>query len=145
MTNEEYIQDFCKQCHEIAKYCGNPEHGHIECNLLLHIREALKWKDQLFKAYLEKKKAKLLLLQDNVSNQREFDLIDYRISLIEEIINELFGETKTENLLKPLKITEDDFRKMLDDIFEGSKEKFQKQFEEWLLSGRIINVKEENK
>lgn len=48
MTNEEYIQDFCKHCHEIAKYCGNPEHGHIECNLLLHIREALKWKDQQF-------------------------------------------------------------------------------------------------
>lgn len=47
-------------------------------------------KDQQFKEYLEKKKAKLLLMQDDVSNQREFDLIDQRILLIEEIINEHF-------------------------------------------------------
>lgn len=38
---------------------------------------------------------------------------------------------------KPFTITKDDYRKIIDNIFGGEKEKFRKQFEDWLLGSDL--------
>ena len=86
MTNEEKAIEFYR-----TRYLTGEERKKMHERRVGFVQGA-EWKDRQFKEYLEKKKEKLVRLQDDVSNQREFDLIDYRISLIDEIINELFKE-----------------------------------------------------
>ena len=147
MTNEEKAEELAKGfgIDYYAKGSKHPiDHSFDEC--YKSAREMAEWKDNQFKEYLEKK------AKNNVPPRRTKDELNCyspsyfegRDDVLYEILNDLFKDTNSEVLpQKSFAITEDDYRKILDNIFEGNKEKFRKQFEDWLLTAPVIEVEEE--
>lgn len=90
MTNEEKSYKIAYQYGVTCCDCG--DNSTYECyDAAL---EMAKWKDKQFKEYLEKKKEEIERTEDAGSFVTEM-ILNAQSELLDEIINELFGETKT--------------------------------------------------
>ena len=91
MTNEEIrLNQYCKHCRNYDKGCSWLCRGRI-CNEADAYETALDEKDHQFKEYLEIKRKNILAVGDEPRALRE------EIAVLDEIINELFGETEQDN------------------------------------------------
>ena len=92
MTNEEkskLIADKIKQSNKVH-YMYIDSTIYMVKNAAMEMAE---WKDQQFKEYLEKKKDDYMRLRDSwLPDTLDFCYYDSKVTLIEEIINELFKE-----------------------------------------------------